>query len=225
VSFVQNHDQIGNRAFGERIHLLADDSINKAISAILCISPSIPMFYMGEEWGSQAPFFFFCDLGPELAPLVTEGRRNEFAKFKQFQDPAKRNAIPDPVNIETFAKSRLDWSDLEQKDHKEWLKLHKELLQVRKKHVMPLLASSEPPAARIALRQRGLMILEWKFAGKGTLRLVANLSDTEVSSEEIKQPAGTKLIFDSSSAGTAKVADSVLAPWSVRWLVENDTIQ
>ena len=90
VDFIQNHDQIGNRAFGDRIASLTHTDSHRAISAIYLMAPAIPMIFMGEEWGCKTPFFYFCDLGPDLAPLVKEGRRKEFAKFPEFQDPAKR---------------------------------------------------------------------------------------------------------------------------------------
>ena len=90
VAFMQNHDQIGNRAFGERISAIASPEAVHAIAAIYLLLPQIPMLFMGEEWGSNQPFPFFCDFEGELGEKVVEGRRKEFASFPEFKDPEKR---------------------------------------------------------------------------------------------------------------------------------------
>src|SRR5690606_18049024 len=110
VGFLQNHDQIGNRAFGDRIVSLAAPEAVRAATAILLLAPSPPLLFMGEEWGADQPFPFFCDFGDELADKVREGRRQEFARFPQFRDEAVRARIPDPNAPETFAQAVLDWS-------------------------------------------------------------------------------------------------------------------
>ena len=94
--FLQNHDQIGNRALGERLTVLTDPAALEAAIALLLLSPQIPLLFMGEETASRSPFLFFTDHGPELAEAVREGRRHEFARFADFADPAKRERIPDP---------------------------------------------------------------------------------------------------------------------------------
>src|SRR5690606_14138336 len=86
IAFLQNHDQIGNRAIGERIDALASAEAVDAATAILLLAPAPPLLFMGEEWGAKEPFYFFCDFEPELGRLVREGRRNEFARFPQFSD-------------------------------------------------------------------------------------------------------------------------------------------
>ena len=96
VKFLQNHDQIGNRPFGDRITAIAPAPAVRALLATYLLAPSPPLLFMGEEWGASTPFLFFCDFEPELAKLVTEGRRNEFASFAAFSDPARRDRIPDP---------------------------------------------------------------------------------------------------------------------------------
>jgi maltooligosyltrehalose trehalohydrolase len=100
VSFLQNHDQIGNRAFGERILKLAAACPVKTVMTILLLAPQPPLIFMGEEFGAQTPFLFFCDFGRELAAKVTEGRRNEFCRFVRFRDPDLRAQIPDPSTID-----------------------------------------------------------------------------------------------------------------------------
>ena len=104
--FLQNHDQIGNRAFGERLHQLANPEALKAATALLLLSPMIPLMFMGDEFAAEQPFLFFTSHHGELAELVREGRRNEFAAFSAFADPDKREQIPDPNAPRTFEASR-----------------------------------------------------------------------------------------------------------------------
>ncbi len=111
VDFLQNHDQIGNRAFGERIDRMADENIVQALHAILLLSPHVPLLFMGEEYGETRPFLFFTDFHGELADAVREGRRREFAGFEAFS--GELAPIPDPNAWDTFAASRLDWSERE----------------------------------------------------------------------------------------------------------------
>jgi malto-oligosyltrehalose trehalohydrolase len=140
VSFVQTHDQVGNRAFGERISALAsEETLRPAIAAWL-LAPAVPLLFMGEEFAAATPFLFFCDFGPELAQAVTEGRRREFARFARFGDPAAQAKIPDPNAAATFAASRLDWASLARAPHERFLALYRELLALRR-------ACGAPPAA------------------------------------------------------------------------------
>src|ERR1700723_3249814 len=134
VSFLQNHDQIGNRAFGERITTIADPPAVRAAMAILLLAPSRPLPFMGEEFGAKTPFLFFCDFEKGLAPAVAAGRRNEFARFARFSDPDSRAGIPDPNVASTFEASRLDWGDLTEPRHREWLRFYRQLLKLRWQH-------------------------------------------------------------------------------------------
>ena len=113
VSFLQNHDQVGNRAFGERIEALAPAHRLRALRAALLLSPHVPLMFMGEEWAATAPFLYFCDFGPELAQAVTDGRRREFGRFEGFTSAEARARIPDPNAESTFTASRLDWAERE----------------------------------------------------------------------------------------------------------------
>src|SRR6185437_7155982 len=107
VNFLQNHDQIGNRAFGERLISLAPREALKAATAIQLLAPSPPLLFMGEEVGATTPFLFFCDFAGDLANAVREGRRREFARFPAFASPDARERIPDPLLRETFTRSNI----------------------------------------------------------------------------------------------------------------------
>jgi 1,4-alpha-glucan branching enzyme len=109
VSFIQNHDQVGNRAFGDRLTSFAPHEAVRAIVAIYLLLPQIPMLFMGEEFAASQPFPFFAHFEPELGEAVRKGRRAEFAKFPEFQDPQKRETIPDPTTQRTFLSAKLNW--------------------------------------------------------------------------------------------------------------------
>src|SRR5262249_48675411 len=106
VAFIQNHDQVGNRAFGDRLTGFAAVAAVRAIVAVYLLAPQIPMIFMGEEWGAAQPFLFFCDFTGALAATVRDGRRAEFSKFPEFQDPEQRQRIPDPTARETFMSTK-----------------------------------------------------------------------------------------------------------------------
>jgi maltooligosyltrehalose trehalohydrolase len=134
VICLQNHDQIGNRAMGERLSVLAKPEALAAATALLLLSPTIPLLFMGEEWGTRTPFLFFTDHNEDLAKLVREGRRREFAHFAAFQDEARRAQIPDPNAATTFEASVLDVAESE---GSEVLELYRRLLALRHAHVVP----------------------------------------------------------------------------------------
>jgi maltooligosyltrehalose trehalohydrolase len=132
VVCLQNHDQIGNRALGERLHHQVDAATWRAASTLLLLAPETPLLFMGQEWGAASPFLFFTDHDPELGRLVTEGRRREFADFREFADPAARARIPDPQAEETFRRSRLDWDEAAKEPHRGLRRLYRTLLALRK---------------------------------------------------------------------------------------------
>jgi maltooligosyltrehalose trehalohydrolase len=186
VSFLQNHDQIGNRALGERISDLAHPDRLSAVYACLLLSPHVPMLFMGEEYAASTPFLYFCDFGPELAQAVSDGRRNEFARFSAFADPEARARIPDPNDEATFRKSQLRWEEREQGLHAERLARVRELLTLRRERLLPHIDPARANAhdASGGGRYRfdgGLLHVDWPLAHGAQWRLVANLTDTELS--------------------------------------------
>lgn len=134
VVCIQNHDQIGNRAFGDRIHHQVSDGVYRALSALLILAPHTPLLFMGQEWAASAPFQFFTDHNAELGRFVTEGRRREFAAFSAFLDPSNRERIPDPQALTTFQASRLDWDEHAQARSASVLAFYRSLLALRNTH-------------------------------------------------------------------------------------------
>lgn len=178
VTFIQNHDQAGNRAFGERLLALSGEEAAKAAAAILLLSPHPPLLFMGEEWGTRKPFQFFSDLGPELAPLVSEGRRKEFARFADFADPGKRETIPDPCREETFKSSILNWPEICDSTHHQWCLLYKHLLSLRKDIIAPVADELRGLDADFAWAEPGLLSVTWSIKQVPMLAMLANMSPT-----------------------------------------------
>lgn len=176
VNFLQNHDQIGNRAFGERLTTLASPEALKAASGILLLAPSIPLLFMGEEYGAIDPFYFFVDFQGELAAAVREGRRKEFSRFAAFTDPASRERIPDPGAVETYARSIAAGAALDDTRQQEWLAHYRELLAIRHREIVPRLDHIEGKAGTYETEGARLAV-EWRMADGALLRLDAWLSD------------------------------------------------
>jgi maltooligosyltrehalose trehalohydrolase len=132
VFFLQNHDQIGNRAFGDRLHHKIGLAEYRAAAVLWLLLPETPLFFMGQEWAASTPFLYFTDHNPELGKLVTEGRRREFSRFRAFSDPHGRESIPDPQDQRTFESSRLVWAERDREPHAGILRLHQELLKMRR---------------------------------------------------------------------------------------------
>ena len=210
VGFLQNHDQIGNRALGERITALASPDAVRAATAVLLLSPALPLLFMGEEWAAPEPFLFFSDLGPDLGPRVSEGRRREFARFPEFAKEATRARIPDPQAESTFKRSVLDWSHAGAAVHKDWLGFHQALLALRTRAVAPLLAGESVPLASWKALGDTALEVAWTFQA-GTLRLVANLGAAAVPHEGPGADWGRRL----HALALPSPTWSTLPPWSV----------
>jgi maltooligosyltrehalose trehalohydrolase len=132
VFCIQNHDQVGNRAFGSRLNADVGLQVYLAATVLLLSAPETPLLFMGQEWAASAPFLYFTDHEPELGRLVTEGRRREFNAFPEFADEASRSLIPDPQAASTFDASRLNWHEASREPHAGVRRLHQALLALRR---------------------------------------------------------------------------------------------
>ena len=145
----------------------------RALTAILLLSPHVPLLFMGQEWGEKRPYVFFCDFEGNLADSIREGRRAEFEHFAAFRDPVARAGIPDPNDPASFAASKLDWAEREGPDGRAWLDFTAALLAVRHREVVPLLAGARH-GGRVVAAEAGVIAVDWPLDG-ATLRLRANL--------------------------------------------------
>jgi malto-oligosyltrehalose trehalohydrolase len=211
VPFLQNHDQVGNRALGERLAALADRRALRLVTAALLLSPAIPLLFMGEEFAASAPFLFFCDFAGELAAAVRDGRRREFAAFERFRDPAARDRIPDPGAEDTFLRSKLAWEEAHHGEHAAMLALYRELLRVRAGRIVPHLAG-ERFAARFALHGDAGLAVDWTLADGARLYLRGNFSEREA--RDIPPAPGARLHAE----GLAD--EGRFGPWSGAWTLE-----
>jgi maltooligosyltrehalose trehalohydrolase len=182
VICMQNHDQVGNRALGERLAVRAERDALQAAALLLLMTPQIPMLFMGEEWGEKAPFLFFTDFHDELADAVRTGRRKEFAKFAAFTDPQKREKIPDPNDPETFQLS----VPREESADADMLALYQAALHLRARHIAPRSEGAVAVAAR-ALNE-GAVTAQWRLGDGALLTVAANLGKLPVDFEHPGKP-------------------------------------
>ena len=200
VLFLQNHDQTGNRAFGDRLTVLAKPEALEAAIALQLLCPQIPLIFMGEEVGSPTPFQFFTDHHGELADAVREGRRKEFASFAAFSDPARRERIPDPNAVGTFERSR---PAPDTNNSAEWSDLYHRLLAVRRDHIVPRLKDAR--AIRAEAIGPAAVVARWRL-GDAVLTIATNLG-----SEACKaQREGGQIIFE--TTGGAEALEAGLLP-------------
>ena len=198
VLFLQNHDQIGNRALGERLHQLCSPQALIAATTLLLLSPMIPLVFMGDEVAAEEPFLFFTDHHGELAEAVREGRRNEFADFAAFNDPEQRERIPDPNALTTFQRSIPSFSE------NEHTQLYRQLLSLRHQHIVPHLPGCVALGARVLAD--GAVSARWRLGNGSLLQIDLNLS-----AEPLEHAAPHACLFQ-----TPANQGALLAPFSAR---------
>ena len=200
VDFLQNHDQVGNRAHGERLASLADEGKLKLLSSILLLAPSPPLIFMGEEWACHQPFLFFCDFDGDLGEAVRNGRREEFARFAAFADAKARARIPDPLSEQSFKRCVLRWKDARGTQGRAWLAHYSQLLELRRVEIAPRRFG---PGRYRMLGERA-----FEVAWDG-LVLRANFADAAIAADS---PVGGRLLWGN---GNGRRLD----PWSAGWWI------
>jgi maltooligosyltrehalose trehalohydrolase len=201
VFCIENHDQVGNRALGERLNALVSPAAYRVASALLLLVPETPLLFMGQEFAASTPFLFFTDHESELGRRVTEGRRAEFAAFTAFADPEVREQIPDPQAAETFLRSKLDWSEVER--NADTLALYRNLLALRRED--PVLAVQDR-ATTLATAVSPSVVTVHRWGGAGHRLLLANFGgETDVALEDVLAPHaardGWRLRWQSNARG------------------------
>lgn len=200
VSFLQNHDQIGNRALGERIGMLAPPAACRAATAVYLLAPQIPMLFQGEEWAANSPFPFFTGLGPAFVDPVREGRIATFA--------VDGENLLDPFAPATFAAARLDWSEHRQSRHARMLDWYRAILRVRRHDVVPLITGiGRGGDWRV---DEGVIRVSWQGTKKDLL-LTLNLGSQ---SAPLPAPLKGKLIWQE-----GRINGDHCSPWFVAWSV------
>jgi len=204
VNFLQNHDQVGNRPFGDRLEGLASPEQIEAALAVTLLAPGVPMLFMGEEWGSKVPFPFFCDFEGDLANVVRKGRLQEYKwAYDKYGDE-----VPDPLDAATFESARLDWQMREAQAGAKRLALVRELLAVRRREITPRLSGARFGEAGVT--DDGLLTASWRMGDGAMLRLIANLSSNKIA-HHVSRSTGTPI--------WGGVPGERLPPWSVVWRI------
>ena len=204
ISFIQNHDQIGNRALGDRILASSPADAVKAVTSIYLLAPEIPMLFMGEEWGAREPFPFFCDFDEDLNEKVRRGRREELSRLPGFD----ADDLLDPTAPSTFAAAKLDWSKCASSDV---LDFYRTLLGLRHRRIVPLLKGAG--AGKAVYRSAGsALAVDWTLAQNRRLHLRANLGNEAVPLSLQQDDAETIFRLGGSDGDN-------LAPWTVMWSI------
>jgi maltooligosyltrehalose trehalohydrolase len=178
VYCLQNHDQIGNRPFGDRLHHAVEPAAYRAAVALLLLAPETPLLFMGQEWAATTPFCYFTDHHERLGRLVTEGRRREFSRFDAFTAPGARQRIPDPQRRDTFEASRLLWAERALPHHSHMLQLHQRLLWLRQHE--PALRGTERRWVEVMPLDQGAVALRRDGASAAPLLAVVCLRGSSV---------------------------------------------
>ncbi len=219
VSFLQNHDQIGNRALGERLSNLCAPEALRAATIILLLSPSPPMLFMGQEWASQLPFTYFVDFPDDLGRRVARGRLKSFAGFREFRDPKMKAKIPLPNAVETYRSAVLDWDELKDPPHVDWLTLHRKLLRIRRERICPKLNDIKGRQPRCRIFGNQVLFMQWTLGDESVLTMIANLGNEAVTAEIDDEG---ELLYANAEELVPWQEEGVLEPWAVFFLIKEN---
>jgi maltooligosyltrehalose trehalohydrolase len=210
LGFIQNHDQIGNRATGERISQVVGLDRAKIAAALVLTSPFVPMLFQGEEWAATSPFLYFANHeDPAMARAVSEGRKHEFEAFGW-----KPESIPDPESRDTFVRSTLNWNEVSQREHADMLAWHRDLIRLRR--TTPCLNNGEPGHTRVTYNQQE----QWLRMDRGSITVICNLSQSD---RTIPLPAPSRLFLTSKSEVQMNEAAAILPSDTVAIVRTNRT--
>jgi maltooligosyltrehalose trehalohydrolase len=205
IGFVQNHDQVGNRAQGERVSHEAGVGRAKIAAALVLTAPFVPMLFQGEEFGASAPFLYFTDYDdPELGRMISEGRKKEFVAFGWAPDQ-----IPDPQDEQTFLQSKLNWAELTEQPHRSLLQWHKDLISLRRNQSK--LNDGNLNAVNVRFDEEA----QWLVLERGTLRIACNLGQAPV---DVEVGDGAQVLLASDDSVALSGANIKLGPDSVAML-------
>jgi maltooligosyltrehalose trehalohydrolase len=210
VNFLQNHDQIGNRASGDRLTTLAAPETVAVLTALLILTPPIPLLFMGEETGSRSPFPYFCDFDGDVAEAVRRGRREEFSHFAAFVDPATLARLPDPLAQATF-DSAVPVPDMSAPHAAaERRALVSTLLALRRHHIVPHLAALKGGSATWTCRG-SLLDIAWTLPDGGVWHILANLGDGAADAYAL--PPGRTIFASRTGLGDGAVVHGAAGWW------------
>ena len=218
ISYIQTHDLVGNRILGDRLSTNAAPELIRALAALYLLMPQTPLIFMGEEWNTTTPFPFFCDYtGRPAGEHLNEERRETFRKMVPRPSEEEIDRAPDPQKESTFNSAKLKWSDLKKPAHATWLSFYRELIALRRKEIIPLLATVSEYSGTHQVVGLGAWVCTWNLAGGARLHLAVNLCACE--RDGIPQQPGELLRLQGSEP-----KPGTLGPWTVRFKLERQTI-
>lgn len=206
VLFLQNHDQVGNRAFGERLSVLAEPQALRLAIALQLLAPMIPLLFMGEECAAREPFLYFTDHQGELADAVREGRRKEFGEFGRFGEGATLASLPDPNAVETFERSRPGLADCDPA----WRGFYRQLLEIRHEHLIPRLRGAR--SLGVTTIAGAALSARWRLGDGSDWRIDFNPSPLEA---EVEPPAAATWVLFLDNLACAEYRRGRLSPRSI----------
>lgn len=212
ISFLQNHDQVGNRVLGERISTLCSPEALRAGTAVLLLSPSLPLLFMGQEWACSQPFTYFVDFPDDLGDQVNLGRLQDVIKTSEFNSVEELPKVPLPNAVETFQASKLAWAESGREPHQHWLDYHKELLRIRWNHITPRIKGLVVGQAHYQLLNDRALVVQWRLNDASTLTLVANMGKEPA---RVNYSCGGDVLFASDSEVDKYLRIGDLGPWAV----------
>lgn len=214
VIYMQNHDQVGNRIKGDRITGLASKDAVLALTAIVLLSPQVPMLFMGEEWASTVPFPFFSDAPPEQRESTRQGRKEQLKSAPEHEDQTKPNISEtvDPTSLATFRSGKLDWDLRAKEPHSRWMLHYRTLIDIRRTEIIPRLSGLEGFASSYEVLSPKAVLISWTLADESVLRVYANLDDNAHTG--LASVIGRKIHLQ------GFLDDGRLGPWTVLWTVE-----
>jgi malto-oligosyltrehalose trehalohydrolase len=220
INFLQTHDQVGNRAFGERISDLAKPEALRAAYAVLLLAPFPVMLFMGEEFAAREPFLYFCNYNGDLGAAVLEGRKKEFARFETFNSAPGNSAqgdeeLPDPGRLSSFKRSRLRWSDRNRRPHADWMLMMRTLLKLRARYIVPEIPRLDLSKASARTFAPATLEVSWPLKDGRRLQLLANLGREPV---RVSVPLPREPLYATHPAGGNR--SGLLSPWEVFWSLE-----
>ena len=197
---ISNHDQVGNRAFGERLSTASSPAAYRAASALLCLAPYTPLIFQGQEWAASTPFLYFTDHNEELGRLVTEGRRKEFAGFAAFAEGTSTKEIPDPQAEATFQSSKLRWEEAAAGVHAQTRALYREALRLRREEKAILARRDRANWQAVALGENTVAIFYTDVAAGELCMVVVNLKGGDTHAAMIDEGPPVEVVFSSNAA-------------------------
>ncbi len=218
VSYLQNHSSFGREPMGERIHQMATSRRGlEAVTALLLLSPAPPLLFMGQEFAADQPFLYFSDFKGDLRKALDQKWRRRFAGQRPFHTARGRARIPAPNNPATFERCILDWKQLDEPGHIESLRLHRDILGIRRREITPRLRGMVDEQTRYEVIGEQGLLLRWVLGDDSLLTAVINIGDRVL--EGVSRPSGS-LLYGNDGSLDEDLSRGFLNPWSLGWFLE-----